>query len=72
MTRLAESDIELESLSETGRELVLSSAVQERFRPSQLMADWLERQAPEEPTAGQLQEAVDVTLSLGAMTGGGS
>lgn len=72
MTILAESDIDLEALSDTGRELVLSSAVQERFRPSQLMADWLERQGPEEPNAAQLQEAVDVTLSLGALTGGGA
>ena len=72
MTLLAESDIDLTGLSDLGRELVLSSAVQERFRPSQLMADWLKRQSPVEPNAAQLQEAMEITLSLGALIGEGA
>lgn len=71
MTLLADTDLDLAALSDPGRELVLSAAVQERFRPSQLMDDWLKRQGPDVPDSA-LQEALDVTLSLGALSGGGA
>ncbi len=71
MTQLADSDLDLAALSPPGRELVLSAVVQERFRPSRLFDDWLKRQGPDVPDHA-LQEALDVSLSLGALTSGGA
>ncbi|MCP5304943.1 MAG: ATP-binding protein [Chromatiaceae bacterium] len=65
-----ENDLDLATLSAPVRELVLAAAVRERFRPSQLMADWLTRQGGNLPEP-ELQAAIDVTLSLGALGGGG-
>lgn len=69
MTALAESDLGFDALSGKGRELVLAASVRERFRPSELMAEWLKREGPN-VTDAALQEALDVTLSLGALSDG--
>lgn len=63
--------LDLNTLSDASRELALSAAVRERFRPSQLIADWLERHGANIPDE-TLQEAMDVTLTLGALGGGGA
>jgi hypothetical protein len=63
------NDLHLDSLAPELRDLVLTAAVRERFQPSALLSDWMERQAPNVPTT-LLDDALGVTLSLGAALGG--
>lgn len=71
MTQRSDNDLDLLDLSDAGRDLVLSAAIRERVRPSQLMADCLDRTG-HEVTDTALAEALDVTLSLGALIGSGA
>jgi hypothetical protein len=71
MTTLGDTDLDFAALSGAGRELVLSAAVQERFQPSQLMADWLTRHGTDSADAA-VEEAMNLTLTLGSLTSGGT
>jgi hypothetical protein len=69
MTTFSDSEFNLDSLSNWGRDLVLAAAVRERFQPSKLMETWLLRQPVDVPDEA-IQEAIDVSLSLGELSGG--
>ena len=51
-----------------GRDVILAAAVHERFRPSELIGDWLESHGNDE-SSRELEEVIDVALSLGAISG---
>jgi AAA ATPase domain len=62
-----ENAIDVAALIGPARELVLAAAVSERFRPSELVRDWLDRNGDSQ--SSDLEEVVDVALSLGAIGG---
>lgn len=71
MTTTPDNELKLDTLGPLLQELALTAAVRERFRPVELLKDWIARHHPD-VSDDAVNSALDVSLSLAAVSGASS